>query len=111
MLHIFYTVIISCFGVLNQTFLVLSLKYEDAFKISMIKTVDLFFIFILQYFLLNIETNMNNLIGVLLIALSTFIVFGFKYFNDLYTAEKNVQINQTGKNKTNLFKRIIFIKF
>ena len=60
----------------------------------MIKTVDLFFIFILQYFLLNIETNMNNLIGVLLIALSTFIVFGFKYFNDLYTAEKNVQINQ-----------------
>ena len=124
MLHIFYTVLIGCLGVFNQTILMLSLKYDEAFKISLIKTTDLLFVFILQYFLLGIQTNINNLIGVLLIGSSTLIIFTFKYFNDNYTLSlanqpqllpTDNQSNQIDlsqkKRKSSLIKKIIFIQF
>lgn len=64
----------------------------------------------MQYFLLGIDTNSNNIIGVCLIVLSTFIVFGFKYFNDLYLAQQKNNNNQNRKEKS-LFKKLIFIQF
>jgi hypothetical protein len=111
-------------GCFNQAILMLSLKYEEAFKISLLKTSDMLFVFILQYFLLGIQTNANNLIGVFLIGSSTLIIFAFKYFDDKYalSLEKakqlslasshnnSIDLNQN-KSKTSLVKKIIFIKF
>ena len=50
----------------------------------------------MQYFLLDITTDSYNQIGVVLIVLSTFIIFGFQYFNDKYNASsKNDEKKQT----------------
>ena len=126
MLSIFYTCLIGCMGCFNQSILMLSLKYEEAFKISLIKTTDMLFVFVLQYFLLGIQTNTNNLIGVFLIGSSTLIIFTFKYFNDKYTLSlakaskqlslappntNSIDLNQNKLRKTSLVKKIIFIQF
>ena len=63
----------------------------------------------MQYFLLDITTDSYNQIGVVLIVLSTFIIFGFQYFNDKYNASsKNDEKNQTN---CQFIKKIIFIQF
>ena len=53
----------AIFGSVALIFLNLALKYEDATKIGMVKTMGVFFSFVLQYVLLDIEVDfLGNLL-------------------------------------------------
>ena len=114
--HLFYVCIVGVIGSFNQIVFNLALKYEDAFKISLVKTADLFIVLIMQYFLLDININYLNLIGISLIVSSTLFILAYKHFDDLYWARNEDQIDNKLKgnyqdSKENLLKKILFYKF
>lgn len=116
--------IVAAVGTCNQIIFNLALKYDDVFKISVIKTADLFFVIILQTIFLDITINWLNLIGVLMIFTSTIIIFTFKYYEEQYldeiensnkASEKEVEAEENNNvevqdSKFN-FRKIIFFKF
>lgn len=76
--------IVAAVGTCNQIIFNLALKYDDVFKISVVKTADLFFVILLQTIFLDININWLNLIGVLMIFTSTMIILMFKYCEERY---------------------------
>jgi drug/metabolite transporter (DMT)-like permease len=103
-LHLLYILFSGLLGSLGQIFTYLSLKYEDASKVAVIKTSNLFFIFVLQYFLLDIVTNFYSMIGAALIVSSTIIIFAFKFLDEWLQSTDN-------KSKNSSCKRYCFYKF
>ena len=77
-LQIFFSLMSGMSGVLSQIAKVTAYKYEDASKISIIRSTDLFFTYIFQYFFLNISTNVYSGIGALLIILGTLLILVYK---------------------------------
>jgi len=94
----------SC-GVLSQIFMNISLKYDEASRISVVRTTDVFFTFILQIFVLGIIANFLSIIGALLILTGTFMVMLYGIADKKFNKPK--QNNET----TSFFKRLIFFKF
>lgn len=128
-MDVFYSVCASCLSVTGQVFLNISLRYEDATKIAITKTIDVFFSFVLQYLLLNVTTDLLGLLGACSILTGTFFVLIFKLFENKYSdylkkkSEKNQNEtangiktneddNQTAKtiSKKSLILKIIFFK-
>lgn len=83
-MDIFYSVCASCLSVVGQIFLNIALRYEDATKIAITKTIDVFFSFILQYILLNIDIDLLGLLGACSILTGTFFVLIFKLLETKY---------------------------
>ena len=83
-MDIFYSVCASCLSVVGQIFLNIALLYEDATKIAITKTIDVFFSFILQYILLNIDIDLLGLLGACSILTGTFFVLIFKLLENKY---------------------------
>lgn len=79
-LHLLYTTIASFIGIFAQVLLNLALKYEDPTKLGIVKTIDVFFVFFLQYFLLSIKVNLFSLLGALSIILGAILLLLFKLF-------------------------------
>lgn len=73
-----YSLTSAACGVFSQILMNLSLKYEEASKISIIRTSDLFFTFLLQLIILDIHSNYLSIVGALLIFVATIIVLLFK---------------------------------
>jgi drug/metabolite transporter (DMT)-like permease len=132
-LDIFYSVCASCLSVVGQIFLNISLRYEDATKIAITKTIDVFFSFILQYILLNIAIDLLGLLGACSILTGTFFVLIFKLLENKYqtylkhkNAENSdltvtspvsngesspkVELKKIKKSKRAVFLKIIFFK-
>lgn len=101
--HLGLVVISSLFGILAQVFINMSLKYEDASKVSIIKTSEIFFSFLLQYFILEIKSNVFKILGGLLIFISVGSILVFKMLD-----QKNAK---KANKRPSLFKRIFFFKF
>jgi drug/metabolite transporter (DMT)-like permease len=78
--QIVYVLVGALSGILAQIMLNWSLKYEETFKISIILTTDIVFVFLLQYFLLDIKVDFYETLGAGLIVLGTLIIIGFKFF-------------------------------
>ena len=106
-------------GVFSQVFWIISLKYDDATKIMMYRTLeqkknfilfslkkdlnsnfmfmnvflrtDLLFTFLWQYFFLNITSNMLSIVGSILLGLGMITVMGVKLF------EKDEEAIRTNK--------------
>jgi hypothetical protein len=98
----------------NQIIFNLSLQYEDASKISIIKTTELFFIFLMQYFFLNIKTDYLNMIGAFLILTSTLIIILYKIFDQIESEKIKFQTNDKNQYQSiviKLVKKILFFKF
>lgn len=76
--HLCLTVIAGFVGVVGQVFLNLGLKYEDTAKLAIIKTIDVFFAFILQYLFLNISEDFLTIMGALTIISGAFLVLFLK---------------------------------
>lgn len=102
-LQIFFSLMSGVSGVLSQIAKVTSYKHEDASKISIIRSTDLFFTYIFQYFFLNISTNIYSGIGALLIIFGTVLILVYKM------VETN--ITKSNDKKSNLLKRIFIYKF
>ncbi|CAF0974644.1 unnamed protein product [Brachionus calyciflorus] len=123
-MDIFYSFLASCLSLVTQIFLNKSFKYEDATKIAIIKTTDVFFSFLLQFLLLGINVDRLGIIGAMAILVGTFFVLVYKLMNSKYEEYKrNKQAIYLGNDgggdvtkptkksfKRTLFK-IIFFKF
>ena len=96
-LHIFYSALSGLVGTIYMIMFHLSLKYEDAAKVSIIKTSDLFFVFIFQYIILNIKSNVLKVLGGVLIFLSGVSVLAFKVMDERYQES----LNKNNKNIIN----------
>jgi hypothetical protein len=95
-LDIFYSVCGSCLSVIGQIFLNIALRYEDATKIAITKTVDVFFSFNLQYILLDISIDTLGLLGACSILTGTFFVLIFKLFENKYQEYLQEQSEKNG---------------
>ena len=118
--HLFYSISVSILGSFNQIILNLSIQYEDASKVSIIKTCDLFFIFIFQYFLLNIKSDILNIVGAVLILLSTFLILTYrlvdrKHNKNLIACNHKLEFSKSSNSAKLKFiyylKKFIFLKF
>lgn len=78
-------------GIISQICLNLALQYEDASKITILKTFDLLFTFILQYLVLRISPNILSIVGASLILLGSFIVIGYKIILDKITEHQKIR--------------------
>jgi drug/metabolite transporter (DMT)-like permease len=103
--HLLIVCLVALLGTLNQVILNLSLKYEDASKVAVIRTTDLFFSFLFQYLILNITSELLNIIGALLILSSTLLILVYKFLD-----ERN-QDKQRQSQEPSIFKRFVFFKF
>ena len=101
-MQIFYSLMSAIVGMVSQIFLQISLNYEESSKIALIDSTDLLFTYILQYFLLNITTNVYSAIGAGLIMCGIFLILINKM------VENKIDKNNLGKN---VFKKILIYKF
>ena len=95
-IQILYSSIGGICGAIGILLLSLSFKYEDASRISIVKTIDVFFSFILQFLLLNIKIDLLGIIGAVCVVSGTLLVILFKI------VEKN------SKTENKLFKFLIY---
>ncbi|CAF0810789.1 unnamed protein product [Brachionus calyciflorus] len=115
-------------GLFAQVCINLAVITEDVTKVSLVKSSDLFFSFILQYFLLDIHSNLYSVSGALLILASVTMVMIYKIIDQKFTEKHKEyfaikQFNYSNKNnqgqralsenivKPSLFKKILFHKF
>jgi len=61
-------------GVVSQILMNMALDHEDASKVSMLRSTELFFTFLLQYLVLAIFPNLLSAIGAVLIMIGTFFI-------------------------------------
>jgi hypothetical protein len=87
-MDIFYSSLSAWISLFGQILLNISLKYEDATKIAIAKTIDVFFSAVLQYLLLNISMDYLNMLGAGSILLGTSFVLIFKIFENKYEVYK-----------------------
>lgn len=79
-LDIFYSLAAATCGVIGIGLFNMSYKYEEATKIVLIKTIDVFFSFLLQYIILGIKFDLFAVIGALLIIGSIIVLMIIKIF-------------------------------
>ena len=103
-----YTLTSASCGVFSQILMNLSLKYEEASKISIIRTSDLFFTFLFQLLILDIHSNYLSIVGALLIFVATIIVLLFKLVDQKWNKKHG---KDSDNNKPTGFKRFLFYKF
>jgi drug/metabolite transporter (DMT)-like permease len=123
-LQIFYSIAAALLGLLSQTCMIVSYLYEDAIKLSILKTIELPFTFLFQYIILRIIPNYYSSIGAVLIVTASLSLLAIKYFDarnmkkmaSIEEAEQmNSLLNVNNKDKSCDIKksttRILFYKF
>lgn len=89
-LQIFYSICAGILGTCGIIFLNKGLHYEDATKIGMVKTMGVFFSFILQYLLLDITVDFLGILGAIFVVTGTISVMAIKLFETRLMESKNV---------------------
>lgn len=116
-LHTFYIVLASAFGIIGQVLMNLAYKYEDATKLSIVKTIDVFWAFILQYIFLNIKVNIFSVVGALTILFGAFVILVFKIIENKYKHYLSRKKKAHTSDETNQYScdetcfKILFFKF
>jgi drug/metabolite transporter (DMT)-like permease len=87
--QILFSVLSALCGIASQICLNFALNYEDASKVSILKTNDLLFAFVLQFFVLNIKPNLLSSIGALLILTGSFSIIAYKIIENNSKSRKN----------------------
>lgn len=77
-MQIIYSILSGLCGILAQILVNISVKTEEPYKVSMIRSADLLFTFLFQYLILNICPNVFSICGGLLIFLAALICFLYK---------------------------------
>jgi len=85
LLYSFFSAFLSLGG---QILLTLALIYEDPTKLAVLKTTDVFFACLLQYFLLGIVIDYLAVIGSCSVLAATLTILSFRYFQDRYEDHK-----------------------
>ncbi len=106
-----FAVASSLCGIFSNALMSVSLEYEDASKMTLFKSSDLFFVFLLQYLILGIKLNLYSKLGALMIFLGILTIMAFRILdkrNDRLSS--TFQINGIVTDQS-LFKKILFFKF
>lgn len=101
--QIFYSLMSASCGVVSQICINLSLKHEDASKVTIIRSTDIFFTYIFQFFFLNITTNLYSAIGACLIVFGTVLILLYKLVDK--------KIVKSNDKSAHFLKRIFIYKF
>ena len=89
-LQIFYSIASALCGIFSQVCLNLALNYEDASKISILKSLDLLFTFVLQFLILHIKPDWMSCAGAALILAGSTAVVGYKIIENKRKERKKV---------------------
>ena len=76
---IMYGLIGGAFAVLAHVTFNISLQYEDATKVAILRTIDVLFSFLLQFLILGINADYISALGAVAILLGTFVILFFKF--------------------------------
>ncbi|CAF1049373.1 unnamed protein product [Brachionus calyciflorus] len=122
-----FAIVSSLTGLFSQVCINLAFLHEDVTKVSLIRSTNLLFSFIFQYFLLDIHSNLYSVSGALLILFSVTMILIYKINDQKYVIkykdyleskklikneqndEENYQVENTVK--PGLILRILFFKF
>ncbi len=96
-MDIYYSMLSASFSLGGQILLTLAFFYEDATKLAVLRTTDVFFACLLQYFMLGVVIDYLTIIGSCSILLATFTILSFKIMQDRYDDYK---VSQQAKNDT-----------
>jgi len=84
-----YEIVFALLGgmlsVCSQILMNLAVQVEDASRVSILKSTDLLFIFLLQYFILGIQSSLSNTLGAILIFLGALLVMIYKIIDKKHT--------------------------
>jgi drug/metabolite transporter (DMT)-like permease len=83
-MDLFYSIIASMLSNLGQVLLNMALQHEEAIKIAITRTVDVFFAFAIQFLLLGIIPDYLSVTGAMLIITGTFFILIFKILEFKY---------------------------
>ena len=89
-LHILFSVVSGFLGTLAAIFLNWALDREDATKVSIIKTTDVFLTYLLQYLTLNIQIDLLGALGALFILIGTFSLIIIKPIENKFASSSSV---------------------
>ena len=78
--QIFYSLSSAICGCIHQMLVAISNRYEDANKLAIVNTTNLFWSFVLQYLFLHIDANIYGISGSLLISLAVILNIIIKIF-------------------------------
>lgn len=98
--HLFFSFVSACIGLSSQICFNLSLRYEDASKVAIIKSSEIFFVFVLQYFLLNIHANMFKIVGGVLMFVSVGAILTYKMLEQRHAKQKSKRMKLVEMKET-----------
>jgi len=82
-------------GIISQILMNLALDHEDASRVSMLRSTELFFTFLLQFILLAIYPNMFKVVGACLICIGTFFILIYKLIDNSVSRKTSYVENDT----------------
>jgi drug/metabolite transporter (DMT)-like permease len=85
---VFYSIMSAITGLAQQIFWNLTIKYEDASRSAVLRSLNIVFVFFLQYIFLNIKSNLFSIIGAILILFGTIFIITFKILDSKYSIKK-----------------------
>lgn len=94
LLHSFYVLCGAFIGVFTQIAINLAYKHEEASKVAIVRTIDVFFSFIIQYFMLNIVMDVFSIIGSILIVTGTFLVLSMKLLENKIQRDNELNMSE-----------------
>jgi uncharacterized membrane protein len=97
-------------GVLQQVLMNLALDYEEASKVMIIRSTDLFFAFLLQSIFLHIYSDWMSVSGALMIFVATMLVMMFKMADKKWNSNNTDEIINSSSSLSAKLKRIFFYK-
>ena len=125
-IQLFYAILAASAGLASQVLWNLALKHEDASKVSVMRSLELVFVFFQQYIFLGITSNVFSIVGAMLIFLGALGIILYKILDKKYSikasptpspnkdekglGEPTVSEPAEEHRKCNIFKKIIFYK-
>ena len=108
--QIFYSFSSAACSCTHQLLVTVSNRHEDAAKLAIISTTNLFWTFLLQYAFLDIGANLYGVSGAIFIFLAVILSIVFKIIDQkLKSKTSKEDVKQV--TEENFLKRIIFFKF
>lgn len=93
-MDVYYSALSSMCSLSGQIFLTKALMHEEATKIAIIKTIDVFFACLLQYFLLGVLVDALAVVGSCSILLATITIMVFKILERKYSIRKQNRLEK-----------------
>ena len=87
----------GCLSVCSQILMNLAVQAEDASKVSILKSTDLLFIFLLQYVFLGIYTNFYNTLGAFFIFMAALLVMIYKMIDKKHMKRLKKRLEKKGE--------------